>query len=274
MYNIGTVTTTANNNKLVGTGTKWKENINGIKPQQVIQIVVGGIVYNSSIQSIESDTALTLNFPFHAAVKDAKYVILTTMVNSVSSAANYMVALNTSNMHARDVANDWMTKDGVIPMTAPDGTKVNIRTAKEMDKKLDGKLDKKGGTLNGGIALPSITVVEGVNNNRLNCYGARENDDSSLAYYQYNTTGGSWFGKLEIPRVPAGATAKLMLVGDYGLGAAGLPQYANMGTAVDYRTGFYGIGGTDTGKIPGSGGVVISFKWGLEITFFSWAKQH
>ncbi|MEQ4627674.1 hypothetical protein ABN062_22305, partial [Providencia manganoxydans] len=139
MYNIGTVTTTANSNKVTGTNTKWKENLNGVQPQQVIQIIVNDTVHNNSIASIESNTAMTLNFPFPVAAKDAKYVILTTMVDSVGAAANYMVALNNSNMQARDVANIWMTQTGTVPMTAPDGTKVNLRTAKEMDKLLDGK---------------------------------------------------------------------------------------------------------------------------------------
>nr|ELR5148847.1 hypothetical protein [Providencia rettgeri] len=238
----GTVTTTANSNKLVGTGTKWKENINGIQPQQVIQIIVGGIVYNSSIQSIESDTTLTLNFPFHAAVKDAKYVILTTMVNSVSSAANYMVALNTSNMHARDVANDWMTKDGVIPMTAPDGTKVNLRTAKEMDKQLDGKFDKTGGTITrNGAALTLKNIVDG-NNHYLqfqNADGKRRafigfGSDTNKNLSIVNDDLGSNFTLKE-----GGATvngADIVKVGDFGVGKNSGVTLAQSGVVVsDYR---------------------------------------
>lgn len=243
MYNIGTVTTTANSNKLVGTGTKWKENINGIQPQQVIQIVVGGIVYNSSIQSIESDTAITLNFPFHAAVKDAKYVILTTMVNSVSSAANYMVALNTSNMHARDVANDWMTKDGVIPMTAPDGTKVNIRTAKEMDKQLDGKFS--GVTAVVGVpSSPYSGMLESTGDGYKKMKGMRVKslsdssaglvavgNDGSLFTATYDAAGkyiaGGWYPKPD----------NFMVVGDHGLGLTSSPDG---GLTKDWnKNGFY-----------------------------------
>ncbi|WP_273838921.1 hypothetical protein [Providencia rettgeri] len=215
MYNIGTVTTTANSNKLVGTGTKWKENINGIQPQQVIQIVVGGIVYNSSIQSIESDTALTLNFPFHAAVKDAKYVILTTMVNSVSSAANYMVALNTSNMQARDVANAFMTLEGTVSMTAPDGTKVNLRTAKEMDKQLDGKFDKTGGVLSNHLSVIGRVYTRSNNtvdaneisidaiNASGNCINSKRGSNPATTHYLPKSTG------------------TLMQVGDSGFGGRG-----------------------------------------------------
>ncbi|MEQ4659264.1 hypothetical protein [Providencia manganoxydans] len=158
MYNIGTVTTTANSNKVTGTNTKWKENLNGVQPQQVIQIIVNDTVHNNSIASIESNTAMTLNFPFPVAAKDAKYVILTTMVDSVGAAANYMVALNNSNMQARDVANIWMTQTGTVPMTAPDGTKVNLRTAKEMDRLLDGKFDKTGGAISGDVTFSKNAI--------------------------------------------------------------------------------------------------------------------
>ncbi|WP_275075336.1 hypothetical protein [Providencia rettgeri] len=239
MYNIGTVTTTANSNKLVGTGTKWKENINGIQPQQVIQIVVGGIVYNSSIQSIESDTALTLNFPFHAAVKDAKYVILTTMVNSVSSAANYMVALNTSNMQARDVANAFMTLEGTVSMTAPDGTKVNLRTAKEMDKQLDGKFDKAGGDVNGAIkATGSIQTNQG----EITAYkdggsGVQISGSGNEAVIKSRNMGGAWQAHT-IPNSPG----TLMQVGDYGLGI-GLYQTSDILNSTTLGCGFYAMPG-------------------------------
>ncbi|TOQ36913.1 hypothetical protein, partial [Vibrio parahaemolyticus] len=67
MYSTGTVTTTANSTKLVGTGTKWLNNINRVSAEQAIQIQINNIVYNNSIQSIQSDTELTLNFPLPTA---------------------------------------------------------------------------------------------------------------------------------------------------------------------------------------------------------------
>ncbi|QXX84216.1 hypothetical protein J6836_07540 [Providencia sp. R33] len=251
MYNIGTVTITANSNKLVGTGTKWKENINGIQPQQVIQIVVGGIVYNSSIQSIESDTALTLNFPFHAAVKDAKYVILTTMVNSVSSATNYMVALNTSNMQARDVANAFMTLEGTVSMTAPDGTKVNLRTAKEMDKQLDGKFDKAGGDVNGAI---KATGAIQTNQGEITAYkdggsGVQISGSGNEAVIKSRNMGGAWQTHI-IPN----SAGTLMQVGDFGLGsiAVQITQGADLQEFFKtVSTGFYRGGASEINKPAG-----------------------
>ncbi|HEM6924076.1 TPA: hypothetical protein U2I32_003629 [Providencia rettgeri] len=142
MYNTGTVTTTANSTKLVGAGTKWLNNINRVSAEQAIQIQIGTTVHNNSIQSIQSDTELTLNFPLPAAATGAKYVILTTMVHSVSDAMNKIVSMNGANVQFSDILTRWMTEQGIITVTLPDQTTQQLRTTKEMDKQLDGKFDK------------------------------------------------------------------------------------------------------------------------------------
>ncbi|MDB9569519.1 hypothetical protein OW293_023435, partial [Providencia rettgeri] len=142
MYNTGTVTTTANSTKLVGTNTKWLNNINRVSAEQAIQIQIDNTVYNNSIHSIQSDTELTLNFPLPIAATGAKYVILTTMVHSVSDAMNKIVSMNVSNVQFSDILTRWMTEQGIITVTLPDQTTQQLRTTKEMDKQLDGKFDK------------------------------------------------------------------------------------------------------------------------------------
>lgn len=149
MYNTGTVTTTANSTKLVGAGTKWLNNINRVSAEQAIQIQIGTAVHNNSIQSIQSDTELTLNFPLPVAATGAKYVILTTMVHSVSDAMNKIVSMNGANVQFSDILTRWMTEQGIITVTLPDQTTQQLRTTKEMDKQLDGKFDKSGGSISG-----------------------------------------------------------------------------------------------------------------------------
>lgn len=142
MYNVGTVTTTANSTKLVGVGTKWKDNNSRVSAEQVILIQNGATIYINSIASIQSNTEITLSFPVPASVSNAPYQILTTMVNSVSDAANKIVAMNVSNVQFGDILNRWATESGTITVTLPDGTTQQLRTAKEMDKLLDGKLNQ------------------------------------------------------------------------------------------------------------------------------------
>ncbi|MTC19902.1 hypothetical protein GKR57_12015 [Providencia stuartii] len=158
MYNIGTVTTTANSTKLVGVGTKWKDNNSRVSAEQVILIQNGATIYINSIASIQSNTEITLSFPVPASVSNAPYQILTTMVNSVSDAANKVVAMNVANVQFSDILNRWATESGTITVTLPDGTTQQLRTAKEMDKQLDGKFDKAGGTISGDVTFSKNAI--------------------------------------------------------------------------------------------------------------------
>ncbi|MCB4826058.1 hypothetical protein LHV16_02195 [Providencia rettgeri] len=228
MYNTGTVTTTANSTKLVGAGTKWLNNINRVSAEQAIQIQIGTTVHNNSIQSIQSDTELTLNFPLPVAATGAKYVILTTMVHSVSDAMNKIVSMNVSNVQFSDILTRWMTEQGIITVTLPDQTTQQLRTTKEMDKQLDGKFDKTGGDINGIIKVKSNTPSFGFTNNYPGMDLCREDlsylrieakpatHQNSLEFIQKNDKG-ALVSHIGIPN----RSGTAMLVGDYGWGGNG-----------------------------------------------------
>lgn len=207
MYNIGTVTTTANSTKLIGTGTKWKENINLVLPMQMIQIQIGNTVHNNSIHSIQSNTELTLNFPIPTAQTGAKYVIFTTTMDSISAAANAIVAMNVSNVQFSDIQNRIMTESGVIDIKLPDGTVRKTRTEAERDKLLDGKLDKTGGALSGRLSVkesleikdsqwPSITLTL-PGNDSVRIEAGRDND---MVYFIYRDKDGKLQNKAVLKR--------------------------------------------------------------------------
>ncbi|HCT9718252.1 TPA: hypothetical protein OUD21_003565 [Proteus mirabilis] len=205
MYNIGTVTTTANSTKLIGTGTKWKDNNSRVSAEQVILIQNGATIYINSIASIQSNTEITLSFPVPASVSNAPYQILTTMVNSVSDAANKIVAMNVANVQFSDILNRWATESGTITVTLPDGTTQQLRTAKEMDKQLDGKFDKAGGTISGDVTF-SKNAIKSTN------------------------------GTHTLPN----KSGTLMQVGDYGVGGeVNEPWLLSMNDMSRYRAGFY-----------------------------------
>ena len=175
MYNVGTVTTTANSTKLIGTNTKWKDNNSRVSAEQVILIQNGATIYINSIASIQSNTEITLSFPVPASVSNAPYQILTTMVNSVSDAANKVVAMNVANVQFSDILNRWATESGTITVTLPDGTTQQLRTEKERDRLLDGKVDKTTGE------MESITVYKkGMNYPTLRL----KKDDGSTLYLE------------------------------------------------------------------------------------------
>ncbi|MER5058906.1 hypothetical protein, partial [Providencia stuartii] len=89
--------------------------------------------------------------PIPTAQTGAKYVIFTTTMDSISAAANAIVAMNSSNVQFSDIQNRIMTESGVIDIKLPDGTTRKTRTEAERDKLLDGKFDKAGGVVKGNI---------------------------------------------------------------------------------------------------------------------------
>ncbi|EPH6926831.1 hypothetical protein ACS3HL_004257, partial [Providencia stuartii] len=209
MYNVGTVTTTANSTKLIGVGTKWKDNNSRVSAEQVILIKSGTTVYINSIRSVQSNTELTLSFNSPVAVNAGTYEILTTMVNSFSDAANKIVAMNVANVQFSDILNRWATESGTITVTLPDGTTQQLRTAKEMDKQLDGKFDKTGGTISGDVTFSKDAI---------------------------KSTKGTH-------TLPANS-GTLMKVGDYGVGGVG-PIFTDA-NELRLESGFYSGGGGET----------------------------
>ncbi|WP_239466025.1 hypothetical protein [Providencia rettgeri] len=237
IYEIGTISTKANDPKITGKNTLWKNSVTKVSVGQIILIQSGNTIYQNSIRSVESDTQMTLSFPSPVALTDVKYVISITMIGSVSDGVNKATAMVTESYQLMMILNRLMTESGVIKVVLPDGTEMQLRTEKERDRLLDGKVDKAGGTLTGAIVLPSIAVLNGGGNNRLNLYPSVSDD--SLAFFQYNTIGGSWSGKIEIPRVANNQITRLMQTGDYGLGMKGSPPF--LSTVEDFTNSAIGI---------------------------------
>lgn len=245
MYNTGTVTTTANSTKLIGVGTKWKENINLVLPMQMIQIQIGNTVHNNSIHSIQSNTELTLNFPIPTAQTGAKYVIFTTTMDSISAAANAIVAMNSSNVQFSDIQNRIMTESGVIDVKLPDGTVRKTRTEAERDKLLDGKFDKAGGTINGSITVTGTIQAQGGELTVPTANGAavQLNSKSEIAKIRTRDKNGSWYDHI----IPDSA-GTFMQVGDYGIGtSANLPAPIIPENPISTVTMFFQ---SDAAKLP------------------------
>ena len=248
MYSTGTVTTTVNSTKLVGTNTKWLNNINRVSAEQAIQIQIDNTVHNNSIQSIQSDTELTLNFPLPTSATGAKYVILTTMVHSVSDAMNKIVSMNGANVQFSDILMRWMTEQGIITVTLPDQTTQQLRTTKEMDKQLDGKLNKlrpeADGLLRvrsaGDYASVSLTKKSG---ERVDIETLSDSSNNSLNII-YRDKEGKNVAVTSIPK----KTGTAMLVGEYGIGGeVSSTELPGVSDVSKVRVGFYRLYHTTPG---------------------------
>ncbi|HGM9782252.1 TPA: hypothetical protein ACKRDQ_002843 [Proteus mirabilis] len=263
MYNIGTVTTTANSTKLIGTGTKWKDNNSRVSAEQVILIQNGATIYINSIASIQSNTEITLSFPVPASVSNAPYQILTTMVNSVSDAANKIVAMNVANVQFSDILNRWATESGTITVTLPDGTTQQLRTAKEMDKLLDGKFDKAGGDINGRVTVNSSTIRiigtddwPGLSIRKKNGEEVRieaSNTTETLLDISYRDTENKRLNTFIIPRKSGTA----MTVGQYGIGVTPSAT-GTQDIPKDWSTRFIVTHGNEDGGLPWGVGINLT----------------
>lgn len=264
MYNTGTVTTTANSTKVTGTNTKWKDNNSLVSAEQVILIQNGTTVYINSIASIQSDTELTLSFAAPAAVKNGTYRILTTMVNSISDAANKLVAMNNANAVFSEVLNRMFTETGIITVVLPDGTTLKTKTFAEMDKQLDGKLDKTGGTITrNGAALTLKNIADG-NNHYLQFQNA---DGKRRAFVGFGSDTNKNFSivnddvGVNLTIREGGATIsgiEVLRVGDYGVGVS---SYDASGVGAKNESRFIQYGSTPTAVsegYPAAGGGIQS----------------
>ncbi|MEX9688383.1 hypothetical protein AB7Y06_04860 [Providencia rettgeri] len=243
IYEIGTISTKANDPKITGKNTLWKNSVTKVSVGQIILIQSGNTIYQNSIRSVESDTQMTLSFPVPVALTDVKYVISITMIGSVSDGVNKATAMVTESYQLMMILNRLMTESGVIKVVLPDGTEMQLRTEKERDRLLDGKFDKSGGTVNGSVN--ATLDVQGAQ------VRAKTAEDSQINLnpastegprIEHKIKGGTWYAHL-LPNV----TGTLMQVGDFGLGKTSgvmLPQsgvvvsdYRVNGTAYVYSSG-------------------------------------
>ncbi|EMY0634775.1 hypothetical protein AAIC24_000495 [Providencia rettgeri] len=228
IYEIGTISTKANDPKITGKNTLWKNSVTKVSVGQIILIQSGNAIYQNSIRSVESDTQMTLSFPVPVALTDVKYVISITMIGSVSDGVNKATAMVTESYQLMMILNRLMTESGVIKVVLPDGTEMQLRTEKERDRLLDGKFDKTGGDINGIIKVKSNTPSFGFTNNYPGMDLCREDlsylrieakpatHQNSLEFIQKNDKG-AFVSHISIPN----RSGTAMLVGDYGWGGNG-----------------------------------------------------
>ncbi|EOX9113606.1 hypothetical protein ACPW90_003429 [Providencia rettgeri] len=244
IYEIGTISTKANDPRITGKSTLWKNSVTKVSVGQIILIQSGNTIYQNSIRSVESDTQMTLSFPVPVALTDVKYVISITMIGSVSDGVNKATAMVTESYQLMMILNRLMTETGVIKVVLPDGTEMQLRTEKERDRLLDGKFDKAGGTVNGLITAIGVITAGGTvqaKNPSIECY-VQMNAGSDYVTLNTKRPNTPW----RTHALPD-ASGTLMQVGDFGVGKTSgvmLPQsgvvvsdYRVNGTAYVYSSG-------------------------------------
>ncbi|WP_275381735.1 hypothetical protein [Xenorhabdus bovienii] len=143
IYSDGTTNLVSGSAIVRGTGTQWKSNINGIAAGQIISIQSGNTVIQNVIRSVNSDTELVLAFAPSVSLNNAKYVISTTVPDTVSDGVRHMVAINAYIILFLQNMDRWMSESGKVEVEMPNGQKVTLDFIRALQAVMEGKLVKE-----------------------------------------------------------------------------------------------------------------------------------
>ncbi|WP_323852989.1 phage tail fiber protein [Xenorhabdus szentirmaii] len=142
LYSQGTLSTVSGSAIVRGTGTQFKANINGVAPGQLIVIQSGKDNLLHLIQAVNSDTELVLADKVPVTLNNVTYQIQTTVPDTVSDAARHMVAINSYIVQFLQNMDKWMSQNGVINVTLPNGQTVALQSIRALQAAMNEKLDK------------------------------------------------------------------------------------------------------------------------------------
>ncbi|HHR6399583.1 TPA: hypothetical protein ACS74D_000197 [Providencia alcalifaciens] len=147
IYQTGTIVTIAGQTKIKGTGTRWKDNLNGISEGCPISYLINNVVYMNTVLSVNSDTEINLTYPVPVTASAAKYQIATFVLDSMSDGVRKMLANQQYIQYFLRNMDAWMTQEGIVEIKTPTGETVRLDSLVELKKQMDNKLDKTGGTI-------------------------------------------------------------------------------------------------------------------------------
>lgn len=171
IYQTGTITTTAGQTKIKGTGTRWKDNLAGISEGCPISYLINNVVYMNTVLSVNSDTEINLTYPVPVAASAAKYQIATFVLDSMSDGVRKMLANQQYIQYFLRNMDTWLTQDGIVEIKTPTGETVKLESIIALRKLIDGKLSiGAGGWMKDtGYGLPAS--IAKLSDYRLNSIG-------------------------------------------------------------------------------------------------------
>lgn len=135
LYVTGTITGALNATTITGTGTKWSDAKVGITNGSVLFVSSNaGVDGVYQVKRIISDTSIELAQPIYKTFTNSKYSILEAESASTAAWSNQLAATLGYYQAQMDGWQQIMTGTGDVALTAPDGTKVTIKSFTELDK--------------------------------------------------------------------------------------------------------------------------------------------
>ncbi|WMV73559.1 hypothetical protein QL112_005930 [Xenorhabdus griffiniae] len=132
LYEQGTISTVSGSAIVRGTGTKFISNINGVAPGQIILIQSGNGNLIYMIQAVNSDTELVLASNVAVTLNNTKYQIQVTVPDSASDAVRHIVANTTYVTQFLQNMDKWMSQNGVVDVTLPNGQTVSLQSIRAL----------------------------------------------------------------------------------------------------------------------------------------------
>ncbi|PHM63028.1 hypothetical protein [Xenorhabdus ishibashii] len=154
MYYAGTISTVSGSAIVRGTGTQFIANINGVASGQIILIRSGNNNLIHMIQAVNSDTELVLVDTIPVTLNNVKYQIQTTVPNSISDGVRHMVAINSYIIQFLQNMDKWMSQNGTINVTLPNGQTVSLQSIRALQAAM---LDKN----KNGADIPNKSAFVG-----------------------------------------------------------------------------------------------------------------
>lgn len=140
-YKIGTIAATNGSKIITGTGTQFTNSLNGVSAGRMLLLPAAGTVQVYEIESVQSDTQLTLVSAYTGATGTGKaYAIPTSPAVSIEQFAHEFASTLAYYQQQLSGWQQILTGTGNVTLTTPDGQTVTVRSQKAWDDALNGKV--------------------------------------------------------------------------------------------------------------------------------------
>ncbi|XYQ56834.1 hypothetical protein ACS91J_10835 [Pectobacterium carotovorum] len=155
-YKIGTIATINGSKIITGAGTQFTNPLNGVSAGRMLLLPAAGTVQIYEIESVQSDTQLTLVSAYSGTTGSGKlYAIPTSPAVSIEQFAHEFASTLAYYQQQLQGWQSILTGSGNIILTTPDGQSVTVRSQTEWDRLLDTKMG--AGQFGWGGAAKTVT---------------------------------------------------------------------------------------------------------------------
>lgn len=176
-YKTGTITATNSSKIITGTGTKFTNLLNGVSAGRMLLLPATGTVQIYEIESVQSDTQLTLVSAFTGTTGTGKsYAIPTSPAVSIEQFAHEVTATLAYYQQQLSGWQQILTGTGNVTLTTPDGQTVTVRSQQAWDTALNGKANSSDVfLLKGSLGTNDLNNVVGTDYQGIWTQGATAN---------------------------------------------------------------------------------------------------